>query len=82
MRCSARRKRAAATISIARVILWMFLTLEMRFLTSFWVAIGASSHGSATQPAKTKPGKDGGSVAHLESARATEDAAWRRFAGG
>jgi hypothetical protein len=35
MRCSARRRRAAATISIARVILWMFLTLEMRFRTSF-----------------------------------------------
>ena len=35
IRCSARRRRAAATISIARVILWMFLTLEMRFLTSF-----------------------------------------------
>ena len=33
--CSARRRRAAATISIARVILWMFLTEEMRFLTSF-----------------------------------------------
>ena len=26
MRCSARRRRAAATISIARVIFWMFLT--------------------------------------------------------
>jgi hypothetical protein len=35
MRCSARRSRAAATISIARVILWMFLTDPMRFLTSF-----------------------------------------------
>src|SRR6185312_673809 len=34
MRCSARRSRAAATISIARVIFWMFLTEEMRFLTS------------------------------------------------
>src|SRR5215216_5833785 len=39
IRCSARRSRAAATISIARVILWMFLTDAMRFLTSFWVAI-------------------------------------------
>ncbi len=36
MRCSARRRRAAATISIARVIFWMFLTDAMRFLTSFW----------------------------------------------
>jgi len=34
MRCSARRRRAAATISIARVIFWMFLTEEIRFLTS------------------------------------------------
>src|SRR5688572_15053830 len=34
MRCSARRRRAAATISIARVIFWMFLTDPMRALTS------------------------------------------------
>src|SRR5947209_4373953 len=34
IRCSARRRRAAATISIARVIFWMFLTAPMRFLTS------------------------------------------------
>ena len=34
MRCSARRRRAAATISIARVILRMFWTEAMRFLTS------------------------------------------------
>ena len=34
MRCSARRRRAAATISIARVIFSMFLTDAMRFLTS------------------------------------------------
>src|ERR1700753_1834247 len=34
MRCSARRSRAAATISIARVIFWMFLTAPMRFFTS------------------------------------------------
>ena len=34
MRCSARRRRAAATISIARVIFWMFLTDAMRLLTS------------------------------------------------
>ena len=40
MRCSARRSRAAATISIARVIFWMFLTDAMRFLMSFWVAMG------------------------------------------
>src|SRR5829696_6578587 len=45
MRCSARRRRAAATISIARVILWMFLTDAIRFLTSFWVAIGAHLGG-------------------------------------
>ena len=41
IRCSARRKRAAATISIARVILRMFLTELIRFLTSFWVAMGS-----------------------------------------
>jgi hypothetical protein len=35
MRCSARRRRAAATISIARVIFWMFLTEAIRLLTSF-----------------------------------------------
>ena len=40
MRCSARRRRAAATISIARVILRMFLTDEMRSLMSFWLAMG------------------------------------------
>src|SRR5437870_9390603 len=34
MRCSARRRRAAATISIARVIFWMFATEEMRLRTS------------------------------------------------
>src|SRR5579863_151289 len=34
MRCSARRKRAAATISMARVIVRMFWTDEMRFRTS------------------------------------------------
>ena len=39
IRCSARRSRAAATISIARVILRMFLTDEMRLLMSFWVAM-------------------------------------------
>ena len=36
MRCSARRSRAAATISIARVIFWMFFTLPMRLFRSFW----------------------------------------------
>ena len=36
MRCSARRRRAAATISIARVIFWMLRTEPMRFLMSFW----------------------------------------------
>ena len=36
MRCSARRRRAAATISIARVILRMFWTDAIRFLTSRW----------------------------------------------
>src|ERR1700722_5077688 len=40
IRCSARRRRAAATISIARVIFWMFLTASMRLRTSRWVAIG------------------------------------------
>src|SRR3954469_11722918 len=39
MRCSARRRRAAATISMARVIFSMFLTEEIRFLTSRWLAI-------------------------------------------
>ena len=34
MRCSARRRRAAATISMARVIFWMFFTEEILFLTS------------------------------------------------
>ena len=34
IRCSARRRRAAATISIARVIFWMFLTEAILFLTS------------------------------------------------
>jgi hypothetical protein len=43
---------------------------------------GASFRESAAQPAKTEPGKDAGSVAHLKSARATEDADWRRFAAG
>ena len=41
MRCSARRRRAAATISIARVIFWTFLTESIRCLTSFW-AMGGS----------------------------------------
>src|SRR3954471_6280988 len=39
MRCSARRRRAAATISMARVIFSMFLTEEIRFLTSRWLAL-------------------------------------------
>jgi hypothetical protein len=74
----------------------MFLTELIRFLTSLRVAIGASSHGSGIQPAsepwmasggagdspRPEPGKDGGSVAHLKSARATDDAGWRRFAAG
>ena len=34
IRCSARRRRAAATISIARVIFWMFFTEEILVLTS------------------------------------------------
>src|SRR6185437_9863467 len=46
MRCSARRSRAAATISIARVIFWMFLTAEMRLRTSRCeVAMGQSVSG-------------------------------------
>src|SRR5205807_9798517 len=46
--CSARRRRAAATISIARVIFWMFLTAPMRFLTSRCVCgmTGAQAPGS------------------------------------
>ena len=46
MRCSALRRRAAATISIARVIFWMFLTDPMRFLMSF-CAMGYSSREPA-----------------------------------
>src|SRR3954468_13933533 len=42
MRCSARRSRAAATISIARVIFWTFLTDEMRSWTSRWVGMGSA----------------------------------------
>ena len=42
MRCSARRSRAAATISIARVIFWMFFTLAMRLLMSFWAMVRVS----------------------------------------
>ena len=37
MRASARRRRAAATISIASVILRMFLTELIRSLMSFWL---------------------------------------------
>src|SRR5947208_4574080 len=43
MRCSARRRRAAATISIARVILRMFCTLAMRFWTSRWLDMAAAA---------------------------------------
>src|SRR4051812_40777814 len=43
MRCSARRRRAAATISMARVIFSMFLTEEIRFLTSRWEPISRSA---------------------------------------
>ena len=46
MRCSALRRRAAATISIARVIFWMFLTEAIRFLMSF-CAMGYSSREPA-----------------------------------
>src|SRR6478609_9860479 len=47
MRCSARRRRAAATISIARVIFWMFLTEAIRFLTSRWEAMSVRCGGPA-----------------------------------
>ena len=40
IRCSARRRRAAATISMARVIFWMFFTEPILLLTSRWEAIG------------------------------------------
>ena len=43
IRCSARRRRAAATISIARVIFWMFLTASMRLRTSRWVGIASGA---------------------------------------
>ena len=46
MRCSARRSRAAATISIARVIFWMFLTEPMRLLTSFCAIYAAAVSAS------------------------------------
>ena len=39
IRCSARRRRAAATISMARVIFWMFLIDAMRSRVSFCVAM-------------------------------------------
>ena len=52
IRCSARRRRAAATISIARVIFWMFLTEAIRFLTSFCAmaqaVVAASSFSSVS----------------------------------
>ena len=50
MRCSARRRRAAATISIARVILWMFLIDAMRFLTSAWLAAITRSQPPSRRP--------------------------------
>src|SRR4051794_7114908 len=46
MRCSALRSRAAATISIARVIFWMFLTDPMRFLMSFCAIGGLLAAGA------------------------------------
>src|SRR5579875_2453865 len=38
IRCSARRSRAAATISIARVIFWMLRTDAIRLRTSRWLS--------------------------------------------
>ena len=61
MRCSARRSRAAATISIARVIFCTFFTEAMRFLTSLRVAIRSgyavapASSCSAWAPASSAP---------------------------
>src|SRR4051812_13439823 len=60
MRCSARRRRAAATISIARVIFWMFLTEEIRFLTSLSAmasVVPLVRHGVPGRP-PAPPGKD------------------------
>src|SRR3954463_12222571 len=58
MRCAARRSRAAATISIARVIFWTFLTEAIRCLTSFWAmaAPGAGGPvGAAPPPPRAAP---------------------------
>src|SRR5688500_10581485 len=49
MRCSARRSRAAATICMARVIFSMFLTLEMRSLTSRWVAMALPERSASAR---------------------------------
>src|SRR5581483_1956966 len=53
IRCSARRSRAAATISIARVIFWMFLTAPMRLRTSRW---------EVAMTCQTEPGSGGAAV--------------------
>ena len=47
IRCSARRRRAAATISMARVIFCTFFTEEIRFLTSLRVAMRCRLRGRA-----------------------------------
>src|SRR5215211_8432525 len=57
MRCSARRSRAAATISIARVILRMFLNDAMRPRMSFRVATGVwSGRGGLLLPGLLRGG--------------------------
>src|SRR4051812_42400628 len=67
---------------------------SLRIFIAFAIASGASFRGSATQPAKTEPGKDAASVAGglrplatpsarlPQSTPASEDAGWRRFAAG
>ena len=47
MRDSARRRRAAEIISIARVIFWTFLTEATRLLSSF-AAMGYAAAGAAS----------------------------------
>ena len=69
IRCSARRRRAAATISIARVIFWMFLTEPMRLLTSFCAmvyAVAGSSSRSSSSEASSSPSADSSSPSPRE----------------
>ena len=51
MRCSARRRRAAEIISIARVIFWTFLTEAIRPRSSFWAMASRPPPRPAPAPA-------------------------------